>query len=263
MISIPESSATDESEEQLIAKARLALSDANWVIGECSGKWTMRYARGRTDADFGLLVGLSADQVYQRRRVWEVFGDRRGLFSGLSWSHFYAALTWDDAEDCLRWAENAEASVAEMKVWRRARRAAELPVDEALQEAIQLADAPLEVVGEPPASCGDNAPVSPARHPAHEPELTAASAARQAEGSAYYPYRADAGSPPPAAGAEEPARARPTLEERVEKITDAFERCRKAITDELAAEFGRLPAPVRERFLRAARQLQARIESLK
>ena len=42
-----------ESEDQLLQRAREALSRCNWEIGECAAKWTERYARGRTDADFG------------------------------------------------------------------------------------------------------------------------------------------------------------------------------------------------------------------
>jgi hypothetical protein len=63
-----------ESEEQLISTARDAVSQCNWVVGECASKWTQRYARNRTDGDFGQMVGLSGDQIFQRRRVWEAFG---------------------------------------------------------------------------------------------------------------------------------------------------------------------------------------------
>ncbi len=108
------------SEEELIQKARQALSACNWVIGECATQWTQKYAKGRTDADFGNLVGLSGDQVYQRRRVWEKFHDVYQEYSALSWSHFYISINWDDAAECLQWAQEQQASVAEMKAWRRA-----------------------------------------------------------------------------------------------------------------------------------------------
>src|SRR5262249_22959964 len=112
----------DESEEQLINTALEAVSQCRWVVGECAAKWTQRYARGRTDADFGALIGVSGDQVFQRRRVWETFAALRGDFPLLKWSHFYAALTWDDALESLRWAAEMEATVAEMRAWRRAQR---------------------------------------------------------------------------------------------------------------------------------------------
>lgn len=108
------------SEEALLATARGALSRCNWVIGQCASQWTTRYAKGRTDADFGNLIGLSGDQIFQRRRVWEKFHDVYQEYAALSWSHFYLAINWEDSAECLQWAQEQGASVAEMKAWRRA-----------------------------------------------------------------------------------------------------------------------------------------------
>ena len=74
---------TAETEQELISTARHAISSCNWTVGECASRWTERYAKGRTDADFGLLVGLSGDQIYQRRRVWESFADVTDDYSEL------------------------------------------------------------------------------------------------------------------------------------------------------------------------------------
>ena len=41
-----------ETEAQLIARAQMALSECRWTVGECAARWTQRFARGRTDADF-------------------------------------------------------------------------------------------------------------------------------------------------------------------------------------------------------------------
>ena len=114
------------TEEDLITRAQQALSSCNWVIGECAAEWTQKYAKGRTDADFGVLIGLSGDQVYQRRRVWQTFADVYDNYTGLKWSHFYVALNWDDAAECLQWAQDMEATVAEMKAWRRAQHGEDL-----------------------------------------------------------------------------------------------------------------------------------------
>jgi hypothetical protein len=129
-VSDPAADAATETETQLVETAQLAVSRCNWVVGRCAAEWTERYARGRTDADFAALVGLSADQVYQRRRVWETFADVRDRYEtnptpgvprrGPRWSHFYVALTWDDAPECLEWASENDATVAEMKAYRRA-----------------------------------------------------------------------------------------------------------------------------------------------
>src|SRR5438067_1313508 len=91
-----ESKPHNESEEQLVTRAQEAVSLCRWVVGECASKWTERYARGRTDGDFAVLIGLTGDQVYQRRRVWESFASQRDAFALLKWSHFYAALNWDE-----------------------------------------------------------------------------------------------------------------------------------------------------------------------
>src|SRR3954447_26418874 len=109
-----------ETEHDLISRAQVAVSQCNWVVGECAQTWTQKYARGRTDGDFAALLGLTADQVYQRRRVWETFADVYASYPGLKWSHFYAALNWDDAPECLQWADENQSTVAEMKAWRRA-----------------------------------------------------------------------------------------------------------------------------------------------
>jgi hypothetical protein len=124
--------AAAQTEDQLIQRAQAALSKCNWEIGECAAEWTSRYARGRTDADFGALIGLSGDQVFQRRRVWETFADVQGEYQHLKWSHFYAAVNWDDAAESLQWASDLGATVAEMKAWRRAQRGEDLtrPADE-------------------------------------------------------------------------------------------------------------------------------------
>jgi len=111
--------AVQESEEILIERARGALSNCNWVIGECAARWTEKYAKGRTDADFGNQIGLSSDQIFQRRRVWENFHDVREEYPHLKWSHFYVSLNWEDSAECLSWAVENQATVAQMRAWRR------------------------------------------------------------------------------------------------------------------------------------------------
>ncbi len=109
----------EETEETLIERARGALSNCNWIIGECAARWTEKYAKGRTDADFGNQIGLSSDQVFQRRRVWETFHDVRHEYPNLKWSHFYVSLNWEDSAECLTWAVESQATVAQMRAWRR------------------------------------------------------------------------------------------------------------------------------------------------
>ncbi|MGE3313950.1 MAG: helix-turn-helix domain-containing protein, partial [Planctomycetaceae bacterium] len=190
-----------ESEEELVEKAQQAVSSCNWVVGECATKWTQKYARGRTDTDFAVLVGLSPDQVYQRRRVWETFGDVCNEYASLKWSHFYVALNWDDAPECLQWAQENEATVAEMKAWRRAQRGEDLTEEASDSDwggemGVQYVPDELTAVRDPGRSGGGDGRGSSSRGAsAREPEIQAA--ARESDGGNYSPFRSGAGSPAP------------------------------------------------------------------
>jgi hypothetical protein len=232
------------------------------VVGECAAKWTERYARGRTDADFAALIGITADQVYQRRRVWETFAGVREQYPALKWSHFYAALTWDDAADCLRWATDMQATVAEMRAWRRAQRGEDLTAEALPEEAVRFLPGELAAV-QVPGETESEGTRGPARGgaPAQAPPAMAG-VAREAGGSDddYAPFRADAGSaPPPGGHAERPAAAPLTTEQLAKRLAGTFERCAKVLTAEFWREFRRLPEPVRERFRDSARELQSRL----
>ncbi len=117
-----------ETERGLIERAQRAMSRASWELGECASLWLHRFGRGRTDRDFGVLVAVSELQVTQRRIVWDMFSAVYQDYRNLTWGHFFVALEWPDALACLRWADDVEANVAEMKAWRRAQRGE--PLDE-------------------------------------------------------------------------------------------------------------------------------------
>lgn len=109
----------DKAERELIEWARSIITKSAWSLGEAAHEWCEKYARGRTDADFAALVDCKPDYISERRRVFETFADVRSEYPSLSWSHFKVCVPWDDAPECLAWAEQNKASVAEMKVWRR------------------------------------------------------------------------------------------------------------------------------------------------
>lgn len=248
----------EDSESALIARALSALSRCNWEVGECAAQWTQRFARGRTDADFASLVGLSPDQVYQRRRVWETFGDVYTTYPQLKWSHFYAALNWDDAADCLQWAQDVQAGVAEMRAWRRAQHGEDL--SEAAEDD-SMGFAPVELT-----LTSETAPFdpSPARSVAltgagSDGPQTAALAAGQPPATSYAPFREDAASPPPRESAE---RQEPTTEQLVKRMTSALERCQSAMNDSFMNQFSKLPDKVRKRFLKAVELLSEKVAEL-
>ena len=262
-----------DSEDALVATAQEALNQCRWVVGECAAKWTERYARGRTDADFGILIGLSGDQVYQRRRVWEMFAQVRQNYMSLKWSHFYAAIAWDDAEECLQWAEEMRSTVAEMKAWRRARRGEDLttaavddfgtgPAGFLSTETAWVQD-PGEFRGDAGRGGSRVGGSGGSGAGGSEEEMTLAGVARQVEGGGEYsPFRQGAGAPAPkeqGSRAGTPEHAQPTAEQLVKRMTSTLERCTKILTPEFRREFRKLPEPVRERLVKSVNELHAQI----
>jgi len=246
-----------ETESQLISRAQFAVSQCNWVVGECASKWTQKYAKGRTDADFGQLVGLSGDQVYQRRRVWETFGDVRSDYPSLKWSHFYVALNWDDSSECLQWAEENEATIQELKTWRRA-----------LHGADAIDDSPPDPWGgDPNVSFVPTTPM-PVRD-VLEPGADRPEQARDGEGRApretsevaYAPFRSNAGSAPDAEDSprsSENAKPEQDTEQIVKRLATTLERVNRALTPDVVEAFADLPSGLRERFQTAVEELQAK-----
>lgn len=265
-----ESKGEVESEDELISRAQNALSQCQWLVGECAAKWTKRYARGRTDSDFGALIGVSGDQVYQRRRVWETFAQVRDSLGRLKWSHFYAALNWDDGIECLRWADETRSTVAEMRAWRRARRGEDLSVDEFDDEAVRfLPEEPQSV--HDPAEFGVGSPrddTAGGSRDGHAQRPLVAGVSRQGgtDGEEYAPFRTGAGSIPPG---EEPADAKttvavpPSTEQLTKRLSSTLERFVRMMTPEFRREFRRLPEPVQARFIQAAGEFQAQVVALK
>ncbi len=265
-----ESKRVAESEEQLVSRAQEAVSQCRWVVGECAQKWTERYARGRTDADFAILIGITADQVYQRRRVWETFAGVRDEFASLKWSHFYAALTWEDSLDSLRWAEETRSTVAEMRAWRRAQRGEDLSVDAVEEEAIRFVPAEPEFVHDPAESGTGDGRGGARSNGGTEGEAVAtlAGVARQAgdNGDDYTPFRSGAATPPPreqpaeagGAGSGEPA----STEQMAKRLSHTLERFVKLMTPQFRREFRKLPEPVKERFTNAVEDLASHVAEL-
>jgi len=272
-----------ETEEQLIRRAQNAVSRCNWEVGRCAAQWTQRYARGRTDADFANMVGLSRDQVAQRRRVAEAFGDVADDYPSLKWSHFYTVLTWDDALDCLQWAEDNEATVAEMKSWRRAQRGDDATTDSptdgfAGDPAVLSISAEPAVVRDPQdqqqrETATENRPSSGAGEngdagtsaDSHRP---LAGVPRQSNGDDYAPFRTGAGGPAPQA--EEETVGTATADERppeppervVKRATKSLQRLNAALTPDVLDEFTALPRDVREPFTAAVAELSTKVAGL-
>lgn len=267
-LDLPSSTA---SEHDLVQIARDALSQCNWIVGKCAADWTERHARGRTDADFAELVGLSSDQVFQRRRVWETFGDVYESYAQLKWSHFYVALNWDDAPECLQWADENGATIAEMRAWRRALLGEDL--SEPAEEFSSLADdpniarlvaSPSDVRAPEEFESGERS----GRERSHEEgddipfvPSTVSSAHRDVEGSDYAPFRKDAGSAAGEQPAEFPEDEKPAGQ-IAKRVISTLERMVNLLGPQIVARFKTLPEKDRARLVGAVRALAERITVL-
>lgn len=262
-----------ETEQELVTTARQAISNCNWTVGECAARWTTRYARGRTDADFGQMVGLSGDQIYQRRRVWESFSDVCDQYPALKWSHFYVALTWSDSAECLAWANENEATVAEMKAWRRMQNGEDLTVESEadLDLAVSAPGYGEALVTMTPERFGES-DGHPESSDSFGESLASANRVDAVSGqeqdgqdsgeTPYAPFRKDAGSPPPQEGqaASKPVGLNP--EEAFKRATTAIERCNKMLVENIIDGFDDLDEKLRIRFLTAVENLNERISGL-
>ncbi|MES2793224.1 MAG: hypothetical protein V4719_26680 [Planctomycetota bacterium] len=267
--------AADETEESLIQTAQRAISQCRWVVGECASKWTQRHARGRTDADFGQLVGLSGDQIYQRRRAWETFSDVRSQFASLKWSHFYSALNWDDASDCLQWAEETQSTVAEMKAWRRALRGEDLTAEpeasESPTEHISYLSGERAFVQDPAGfsvgSDGARRPPMPTGMGSDADPARMAALARELDplgGDNYAPFHSGAVHPPTAQAAEQPTQVEAiTPEQLAKRLCSTIERCNKALNDDVLEQLDQLPGKLRERLMSAVAELHDKLAPMK
>ncbi|MBX3444890.1 MAG: hypothetical protein KF774_20990 [Planctomyces sp.] len=255
-----------ESETDLVSRAQQALSQCSWTVGECAALWTKRYARGRTDGDFGAQIGLTSDQVYQRRRVWEAFSDVRERYEHLKWSHFYAALSWDDAAECLQWANDMQATIAEMKAWRRAQRGEDLQEPAADEQPpfdplVEFMSAEPALVRAPGTDGGD--PRAARERGADEGDreraVTATAVAREA-GEEYAPFGKDARGPAPAEGRA--GSSAPSAEQIFKRLTAALEKCDQALTPAILESFSELPIQVQQRFRKAVDSLASKTAGL-
>lgn len=111
--------------EPFVGRWNRLVSTTNWEKGRIICQWRQALmAAGAPPADYtdetwaGLVGGVTGQHVGRLRRVYERFGSSQEKFPGLYWSHFQAALDWDDAEMWLEGAVQAGWSVARMRQMR-------------------------------------------------------------------------------------------------------------------------------------------------
>ena len=97
-------STTNWEKGQIIYEWRTAVKASNAPTTEYSDEaWARR------------VGGVTGQHIGRLRRVYERFGETHGQFDGLFWSHFQAAIDWDDAEMWLEGAIQKRWSVSQMR----------------------------------------------------------------------------------------------------------------------------------------------------
>jgi len=111
-----------QASSPFVGKWNRLVSTTNWEKGRIIGEWRASLeeagasAREYSDEAWSRLVGcVTAQHCGRLRRVYLRFGDARDQYDGLFWSHFQAAVDWDDAEMYLEGAVREKWSVAKMR----------------------------------------------------------------------------------------------------------------------------------------------------
>ena len=97
-------STTNWEKGRIIFQWRIALRDSGSPATEYSDdSWSRR------------VGGVTGQHVGRLRRTYERFGATCSDYAGLHWSHFHAAIDWDDAEMWLEGAVQSRWSVSQMR----------------------------------------------------------------------------------------------------------------------------------------------------
>ena len=105
-----------------VGKWNTLISQTNWEKGRIISEWRSALIEADaavtaySDETWSKQVGaVTSQHVGRLRRVYERFGATQSSYQGLYWSHFLAALDWDDAELWLEGAVRSEWSISEMR----------------------------------------------------------------------------------------------------------------------------------------------------
>lgn len=112
----------EEASAEFLGRWYRLVSTTNWEKGRIICQWRKRLLTAGvplslcSDEAWSRRVGnVSPQHVGRLRRTFERFGEVYSQYPGLYWSHFLAALDWDDAEMWLEGALRNGWSVAEMR----------------------------------------------------------------------------------------------------------------------------------------------------
>lgn len=113
---------TVKASEPFVGQWRRLVSTSNWDKGKIIHHWrTALIESGAAATEYSdetwsqAVGGVTSQHVGRLRRVFDRFGDSADQYENLFWSHFQAALDWDDAEMWLEGASNHGWSVSIMR----------------------------------------------------------------------------------------------------------------------------------------------------
>src|SRR3977135_648877 len=117
-----DSALIDQTSETFLGQWKRLVSTTNWEKGQIIFEWREALrdsgapAIEFSDDAWARRVGnVTPQHVGRLRRAYERFAATRAEYPGLFWSHFQAALDWDDPELWLEGAVQSSWSISEMR----------------------------------------------------------------------------------------------------------------------------------------------------
>jgi hypothetical protein len=113
---------TTSESKPFVGKWNTLISTTNWEKGQIICQWRKQLeVEGVNNSEYSdeawsqLVGGVTPQHVGRLRRCYDRFGHVYESYEGVFWSHFYAALDWDDAEMWLEGAVQNKWSVSSMR----------------------------------------------------------------------------------------------------------------------------------------------------
>jgi hypothetical protein len=116
------STESEEVVQRFVGRWNRLISQTNWEKGAIISQWRAALVDSGSpsslfsdDAWSKRVEGVSSQHVGRLRRVHDRFAKNQESYKGLYWTHFLAALDWDDAELWLEGAVQSKWSISQMR----------------------------------------------------------------------------------------------------------------------------------------------------
>ncbi|MGB7346081.1 MAG: hypothetical protein WBD20_17825 [Pirellulaceae bacterium] len=121
-VAIEDSAELAELAQPFVGQWNSLISTTNWEKGRIISQWREALVASEADATqysdeawARRVGGVTAPHVGRLRRVYDRFGSTFATYDDIYWSHFLAALDWDDAPLWLEGASKEHWSVSNMR----------------------------------------------------------------------------------------------------------------------------------------------------